>query len=244
MAFSFLQRGSLSEHARLIALAQYVPSLTLEGLQAGVDNVRSDVYLSPRFAEIARQHITRLIVQYGDVKDLSAEERRPMSQQPPSLIARQPIAGPQSAQEPVDFKKVLVELLSSSLQRAHAETNINLDLLARVAVLKFLRTELQSQFAQVLERCRAKMKGVDTVRQLNMQRVHEAREKFSRFQISKRIVLRKVGQELFATMREAEKEHLARLRRAYFGDQHDSAYDLLLNRLLFTEDGRDDYINA
>ena len=244
MAFSFLQRGSLSEHARQLTLTQYLPTLVMEGLQTGVDNVRSDVYLSPRFADIARQHITRLIVQYGDVKDLSAEERK-NPQRPPSLLTprSQPGAAPPQ-QEAADFKKVLIELLSSSVQRAHAENNVNLDLLARVAVIKFLRGEMQSQFAQVLERCRAKMKGVDTVRQLNVHKVHEVRERFSRFQISKRIVLRKVGQELFATMREAEKEQLARLRRAYFGDVHEASYDLLLNRLLFTEDGRDDYINA
>src|SRR5438105_1551901 len=49
MAFSFLQRGNLADHARQLTLASYEPELALEGLITGVDNVRVDVYLSSKF---------------------------------------------------------------------------------------------------------------------------------------------------------------------------------------------------
>jgi len=41
-----------------------------------------------------------------------------------------------------------------------------------------------------------------------------------------------------------EKESLSRTRRSLFGDIVPMSYDLFLNRLIFTEDGRDDYLNA
>src|SRR5262249_11221928 len=75
-------------------------------------------------------------------------------------------------------------------------------------------------------------------------KAHELRERFAFFQISKKAVLRKTGQDLFATMRDVDKEALARLRRSLFGDNAAASYDLFLNRLLYTEDGRDDYVNA
>jgi hypothetical protein len=34
------------------------------------------------------------------------------------------------------------------------------------------------------------------------------------------------------------------MRRSLFGEAEGASYDLLLNRLLFTDDGRDDYLNA
>ena len=45
-------------------------------------------------------------------------------------------------------------------------------------------------------------------------------------------------------MRDVEKESLSRTRRSLFGDIVPMSYDLFLNRLIFTEDGRDDYLNA
>ena len=49
--------------------------------------------------------------------------------------------------ETSDFKSVLTELHVSALNRAKAENKVAVDLLARLAVIKFLRLELKSQFA-------------------------------------------------------------------------------------------------
>ena len=72
--FPFAQRGNLAEHARQLALGQYTPAIALEGLLTGVDNVRTDVYLSPKFSEIVRQHINHLLAKYGNVEDFLVED--------------------------------------------------------------------------------------------------------------------------------------------------------------------------
>lgn len=74
MAFSFLQRGNLADHARQLSLATYEPALTLEDLVPGIDNVRHDVFLSPKFTDAARFHIFKLIAKHGNVEELAAEE--------------------------------------------------------------------------------------------------------------------------------------------------------------------------
>ncbi|HSA94291.1 MAG TPA: hypothetical protein VLE48_14860, partial [Terriglobales bacterium] len=237
--FPFLQRGSLADHAKELSLNTYTPSLRLEGLLAGVDNVRHDVFLSPRFADTARQHIARLITRYGNVQDLVAEE--PSIARPPSIV-RPPEAAKAKA-DPADFKRSLVELHLAALNRAKAENNLSIDLLARLAIIKFLRNELSAQFTQTLERCRTKLKSYEGPHQ--PARIVEMRERFAALQIGKKSLLRRVGQDLFETLREIEKETLSRTRRSLFGEAAAAGhYDLLLNRLLFTEDGRDDYLNA
>jgi len=45
--------GSSSDEIHPPKLASYVPSLSLEGLAVGVDNLRHDVHLSPKFTETA-----------------------------------------------------------------------------------------------------------------------------------------------------------------------------------------------
>ena len=120
-----------------------------------------------------------------------------------------------------------------------------MDLLARLAVTKFLRAEMNLQFSQVLERCRVLIKSYDNMRQ---GKAHEYRERLATFQVRKRIILRKAGQEIFETLREVEKSTLARTRRSLFGEETSGGsyftYPLFLNRLLFSEDGRDDYLCA
>src|SRR5207302_3472796 len=62
-------------------LASYKPSLSLEGLQVGVDNLRQDVYLSQRVVDTARSQIAHLIVRYGEVEGLLAAEGAIVPQQ-------------------------------------------------------------------------------------------------------------------------------------------------------------------
>jgi hypothetical protein len=235
--FSF---GQAEQEAALPRLTGYTPSLSLEGLQLGVDNLRHDVHLSPKFVTQTRSLISRLIVRHGDVEGLLAAEA-PQPRQGGHFIGSN--AGPKSNAKAVgsELKPLLAEVHSAALNRAKAEGNPSLDVLARVAIIKFLRIELGLQFAQILERCRMTLKSYENMR---VQKALEYRERVAAFQVAKKVILRKTGQELFRTLREIEKETLARTRRSLFGSSHDEQYKLFLNPLIFTADGCDAYVNA
>src|SRR6201987_3152181 len=233
--------GSSSDENIPPVLASYTPSLTLEGLSVGVDNLRHDVHLSPKFTDAARAHIARLIARHGDVEGLLADEATASAPRTAFLSKLTTVVKPGAKSESSDFKTVLTELHVASLNRAKSENNVIIDLLARLAVIKFLRLELNSQFAQVLERCRMMLKSYEGVRQ---QKALEYRERVASFQVRKKIIQRKTGQELFGLLRDIEKETLARMRRSRFGDNDSEGHKLLINRLLFSEDGRDDYLCA
>src|SRR5206468_2858844 len=143
-----------------------------------------------------------------------------------------------------EFKRLLTELHIVSLNRAKAENNVSLDLLFRLAILKFHRTELLHHYAVALERCRNRVKSYEAPRQSGNSRTVEMRERIAHFQINKKTVLRRAGQNLFVVLREAEKEILGRTRRSLFGDAMTGKYELFLNRLVFTEDGQDNLLNA
>ena len=234
--------GSSKERVVPPKLARYTPLLILEGLSAGIDNLRHDVYLSPKFVEQMRLQMTRLVARHGNVEGLLAADSPLATGKKAHAAYRSPgttstLPQPQLA----DIKSLLTELQVAALNRAKRDGNISVDLLARLAVIKFLRSELLSQFAQVLERCRILLKGYEGVRQ---QTALEFREKVAGFQVAKKTVLRRAGQELFQTLQEIEKETLARMRRSLFGETAGADYSLFLNRLIFTDDGRDDHLNA
>ena len=148
-------------------LVAATPAIALEGLAVGVDNLRHDVSLSPRFVDAARAQIMRLIVRHGELEGLLAAEA-PQKSQGPSWLRNAATASRSrvnSPLDPSDWKTLLAELHLSALNRAKKDENISIDLLARLAVTKFLRTEMSQQFAQVLERCRVLLKNYEGMRQ-------------------------------------------------------------------------------
>ncbi len=236
--------GGAPDKPALPNLAASTPFVSLEGLTVGVDNLRYDVILSPKFAEQARAHIARLIARHGEIDGLLGAET-PQQSQAPSWIRTQLGKAAKPKHDPAEWKEALTEMQVGSLNRAKKEYKLSIDLLARMAVIKFLRTEMNAQFALVVERCRVLLKNYENMR---AQRAHEYRERIAAFQVRKKIILRKTGQEIFATLREVEKSTLARTRRSLFGEETTGgayfSYPLFVNRLLFSEDGRDDYLCA
>jgi class 3 adenylate cyclase len=236
--------GGAPEKPELPNLSASIPFVSLDGLTVGVDNLRHDVVLSPKFAELARAQIARLLARHGELEGLLGAEA-PQTGQGPSWLRNQLGKSTRAKNDPAEWKSAMAELQVASLNRAKKEFKLSVDLLARLAVTKFLRAEMNQQFGQVLERCRVLLKSYDNNRQ---QRAHEYREKVASFQVRKKIILRKTGQEIFETLREVEKSTLGRTRRSLFGEETSGGsyftYPLFLNRLLFSEDGRDDYLCA
>jgi hypothetical protein len=233
--------GRSAEEALPPQLGSYIPKLTLADLQLGVDNLRHDVHLSPKFVEQVRLQIARLILRHGDMEGLLAAEVKDGSASNHFIGSSQRARTQSGKGSASELKPLLADLHVSALNRAKARENLSVDALARVAVVKFLRIELNAQFAQVLERGRMMLKTYEGVRQ---QKALEYRERVASFQVAKKIILRKTGQELFHILREIEKETLARMRRSLFGNHSEMEYRLFLNPLIFTEDGCDTYLNA
>ena len=245
--------GKEPEKPGLPEMIAAAPAVALEGLAVGVDNLRHDVALSARFVEAARAQIMRLIIRHGELEGLLGAEMTPRTQGPSWMKSAAGVPA-RTPREKSDWKPLLAELHLGALNRAKREEKISVDLLARLAITKFLRTEMNQQFAQVLERCRVLLKNYEGMRQ--GQGV-EYRERVAAFQVRKKIILRKTGQDLFETLREIEKETLARTRRSLFGEADSgesktvepggsslASYGVFVNRLAFSDDGRDDYLCA
>ncbi len=219
-------------------LATYSPALSLEGLQLGIDNVRHDVWLSPSFCKAAGSHIGSLISKYGNVESVMAADAGGGSSAANRGLSK---FLPVFAKRNADLKPLLLDLHKAVLSHAKAEGNLAIDLLGRAAILKFLRAELNTQFANILDRCRATLKGYEGVRQ---QKALEYRETVAAFQIAKKHIIRQTGQELFRILREIDRETLAATRRSLFGDKQSADYQVFLNQLIFLEEGRDSYLQA
>src|ERR1017187_4295291 len=90
--FPIFRLGKEPEKLAPPELVATTPAIALDGLAVGVDNLRHDVALSPRFVDAARAQIMRLVVRHGELEGLLAAEA-PQKSQAPSWM-RDAAAGP------------------------------------------------------------------------------------------------------------------------------------------------------
>jgi hypothetical protein len=205
------------------ALKAYKVTLPMTSLAIGVDNIRHDVFLSPKFAQIARDYLFDLIRQNASNSHLAGIEFR--SSKPADSSA---------------FRKVLADLLRNSLTTAKHQKNVEIDLLFRLAILKFLTSELQNQFANVI------LDGKEYIRKRGeyferSQQAHVMKARLTEMQSARRDVLRLIGQTVAQIVVDIEENVITKARRALFGEDFASYYDMLKNRLIFLDGGKDDF---
>ncbi len=210
-----------ASHPARIDLRTYSADLQLATLTVGVDNIHYDVFLSPRFMESTRAYLLELIRQTTNLTQFSPGELR------------------SKAPETGNWRKQLAELLQASLTRAKYEKNIELDLLLRVALLKFLTQEIGNQFAHLL------LEGKQWIRNRgshyeHSEQGHVMKARLAEVQADRRRVFRQVGQQVHQTLVELEDNNLSKPRRALLGDEFGETYELLKNRFVFVEGGKDD----
>jgi hypothetical protein len=204
-------------------LKTYNVTLPTGSLAIGVDNIRHDVFLSPKFVQVARDYLFDLIRQNASNSFLSGIEFR--------------------SSKPADssgFRKVLADLLRNSLTTAKHHKNMEIDLLFRLAILKFLTSELQNQFANVI------LDGKEHIRKRGeyferSQQAHVIKARLTEMQSARRDVLRHIGQTVGQILIDIEENVVAKARRALFGEDYAPYYELLKNRLIFLDGGKDDY---
>src|SRR5258708_35670501 len=115
------------------ALRSYNLTLPMGPLSIGVDNIHHDVFLSPKFVQVARDYLFDLIRQNTSGTYLSGIEFRN--------------AKPAHS---TSFRKLLTELLQSSLRKTNQHKTITLPLFSHHPLLQFRTAELVNQFGNVI----------------------------------------------------------------------------------------------
>ncbi len=220
MAYEILT-PSATEEAR-IELKSYNTTIPLGSLAIGVDNIHHDVFLSPKFVQASRDYLFDLIRQSTKATYFSGIELRTVK-----------------APDNAGYRKLLTDLLQSALTQAKYHKNIEIDLLFRLALLKFLTLEIGNQFANLI------LEGKEWIRQRGenferSQQAHVIKSRLSELQSSRRVVVRGVGQQVAQMVADAEDNVVSKARRALFGDDFAPLYELLKNRLVFLDGGKDD----
>src|SRR5260370_1058805 len=203
-------------------LKSYNVTIPMGSLAIGVDNIHHDVFLSPKFVQGAREYLFDVIRQYTSSTYLPGIDLRATR-------------GPDSTA----FRKLLSEVLQSALTQAKYHKNIEIDLLFRLGLLKFLTFEIGNQFANLI------LEGKEWIRKRGehferSQQAHVIKARLSELQSARRSVIRRLRQQEAHMVSDVEDNVIAKTRRALFGWAFASPHRLCTNRRTFLYGGNDD----
>jgi hypothetical protein len=208
-------------HPARMKLEPYTVELHLQSINVGLDNIHYDVYLSPKFTESMRKYLLDSIRAIASLNFSYTQSRN------------------STAPDTSGFRKQLFELLQTSLTRAKYAQNIEVDILNRLAVLKFLLSEIAAQFSSLIVECKEWIhsRGVHFERS---EQAHVIRSRIAELQSDRKGIYRQVGLSIYQIMRELDENTLSKSRRALFGEEFPDIYELFRNRFLFLEGGTDE----
>ncbi len=220
-----------------VNLKPYSAELPLGTLAVGVDNIHHDVFLSPAFVETTETYLLEYIRQIANLPFLSQTDRLQAERR--LVPRREANRKALRAAEPHSWKRQLSDLLHGGLRQAKFEKNIEIDLLLRVTLLKYLTQEIAAQFSNLL------LEGKEWIRGRGAHFDHTEhaqviKARLAELQADRRNLFRSVGQHVFQAILELEENSLGRSRKALFGEESSAAYDILNNRLAFVDGGKDD----
>ena len=186
-------------------------------LQPGVDNVRSDVWLSPALRSLLHAHQAALLAKITGSEDLRARQR---TVPPPERRV---------------LKATIHEYLEASLQQAHGAQNYELAILAHVALYQEIWTEFQRLWSDLAAALRDQVQRLEASKTPDRTQVLAARTRLDTLQANRSGLLKRAGDDFYGLFHEIEMEGLQRARRAVLGPDAAQHFRIFDSRLAFAE---------
>lgn len=193
----------------------------MEGMRAGVDNVRIDVLLSPGFTKAAKKLIFHLAAEYAGAS---------------SIVLAGKTGG--LNQEKEEFSRLCHEMLLDGLTCAKAEKDIRVDHLAQVAVTKFLVEETRSSYDRLIhlitEQIRENEKAEPDSGVFHLKKfLFDIQEK-------RASIILNTGKDILHCLAEMQNRKLVEMRTLNFGKEAVLDDALFKNPMLHVDDIYDD----
>jgi len=196
-------------------LESYDISFALDRLTKGVDNYRYDVYLSNAFCKSSKQFILHVIEQNA----MPGKERENNRKY-------------KSISEQDQFEKDYCEIMISAINRAKAEREIQIDYIARTAIVKMLIREIQDCYDTFIANIQSMIWIKESSRRYASDDPIALKAEFYKMRSNKWQIIQTTGKIIFNHLNQVDQRELNGLRKSNSGGEGMLPGDLFLNPFL------------
>jgi hypothetical protein len=206
-----------------LPLKAYSVKFSLDRLTPGVDNVRHDVLLSPDFCKSASKLVYQLFLKHTKAKKILNIDSTS------SLVT-----------ERDEFKHLCRDVLHAAINQAKSASEIQIDLLAQITIVKKLAQEIQSQYRKLIENFNDHARRHEIASSEGLNSYIKIKEKLSKTQQNKKSIILNVAKELFGYLIEVQHENITEMRESILGPETIFPDDVFSNPIIHVENPFED----
>ena len=208
-----------------LPLKAYSVKFSLDRLTPGVDNVRHDVLLSPDFCKSVSKLVYQLFLKHTKAKKILNIDSTS------SLVT-----------ERDEFKHLCRDVLHAAINQAKSASEIQIDLLVQITIVKKLAQEIQSQYRKLIENFNDYARRHETASSEGLNSYIKIKEKLSEIQQNKKSIILNVAQELFEYLIEVQHENITEMRESILGPETIFPDDVFSNPIIHVDDPFEDLL--
>ena len=198
-------------------LKTYSLGLSLDGLVAGVDNVRYDVSLGSKLSKATADLAFRLLSEHSRAQELLRTERS------------------KGTKERADFREICNDVLTAGINRARTDHQVEIDLLTQTAVAKMLILEANVQYESLVRQLKGILRRHETSDGQHSASTIQIRDQIGGIQQNRKDIIYGSSRALFSIFASVQSRGLGEIREANFGTQSLLPLEIFTNPLLQAE---------
>ena len=219
MFTSFLNFSDLTG----LPLKAYSVKFSLDRLIPGVDNIRHDVLLSPDFCKSSSKLVYQLFLKHAKAKKI-------LNIDPTSSLVI----------ERDEFKHLCRNVLHAAINQAKSASEIQIDLLAQITIIKKLAEEIPRQYSKLIENFNDNARRHEIASSEGLNSYIKIKEKLSEIQQNKKSISLSVAEELFQYLLEVQHENIKEMRESILGPETILPDDVFSNPIIHVENSFED----
>lgn len=205
-------------------LQTHTIGFSMDRLKPGVDNIRCDVHLSPTLHKATTRIVSRIIAMQAQIDHNHRNEKEG-----------------NWAREISDYKELYRQVMIDAVNRSKAAKNLQIDYLARIAVIKMILEEISIQYERVVAQCKSAVRKSDLAHHPDRKKVQELQKQLDTILQSKESIIQHTGAQICEYLKEVQDNHIQEMREAVFGKDATFLTDILENPILHIDNPYNDF---
>jgi hypothetical protein len=210
-----------------LPLKRYLVNLSLGRLVFGVDNIHIDVHISSQVRSALKRAISVLMIKHSRSESFFEDDKKERREN-----------------EKLALKHVCTNVLLEGINRAKAESEIQIDFLGQVSLAKMFLEEVQNEYRKLMAKLENQIRTHELSRNFDEHEWLKMKVKLTEIKHNQRRIVRMVGEELFQVLADVQAKDLKNIRESNFPAEYILPDNFFINPTLHTDDVADDFLLA
>ncbi|MFZ1036609.1 MAG: hypothetical protein WAN57_05330, partial [Smithella sp.] len=207
-----------------LGVKHYKAYCSLNRLALGVDNIHLDVHISPQAYSSLKKTTFLLMVKNSGTEFFFKDYKREFCEIEKDAL-----------------KRILNDILLDGINKAKAASEVQIDFLAQISIVKLFLEEIKSQYKMMVAQIEPLIKFYQLSAKHDQNDVFLIKDKLSDVKVHYAQIVRLVGEELFELLADVNTRKLREMRETHFVPHDILPSHYLSNPVIHTNNPNDDF---